>query len=288
MPGGARAREERVRNMVKRLTMTVLSDNIAEEPLTAEWGLSILVEADGRRILLDTGGGQAFASNARLLGLDLSAVDTAVLSHAHYDHADGMETFFGINGKAPFLVREEAEENCFGLKEGQMTYIGIRRGTLATWASRITPVSGVYEIASGILLVPHREGDYSAIARRGDLYTERDGEYLPDDFSHEQSLVIDTPRGAVIFNSCSHTGPENILRDVEELAGRREIQAYVGGLHLYKLTDEELLVLCRQLRDSAVRRFYTGHCTGEHAFEVLRSELGDRICQFRAGFRQEF
>lgn len=274
--------------MAEKLTMTVLSDNIAEEPLTAEWGLSVLLEADGRRILLDTGGGDAFARNARVLGLDLSLADAAVLSHAHYDHADGMETFFGINKKAPFFVREEAEENCFGLKEGEMTYIGVRRGTLEAWASRITPVSGIYEIAPGILLVPHRAGDYSAIARRGDLYTERDGEYLPDVFSHEQSLVVDTPRGSVIFNSCSHTGPENILRDVEELAGRREILAYVGGLHLYKLTDEELLVLCRQLRDSTVRRFYTGHCTGEHAFEVLRSELGDRICQFRAGFRQEF
>ena len=274
--------------MVNKLKMTVLSDNIAEESLTAEWGLSILLEADGKQILLDTGGGNAFASNAPALGMDLTRVDVGVLSHAHYDHADGMETFFRINEKAPFLVREEAEENCFGLKEGEMTYIGVRRGTLKTWASRITPVSGVYEIAPGILLVPHRAGDYSVIARRGDLYMEKDGEYVPDDFSHEQSLVIDTPRGEVIFNSCSHTGPENVLRDVEELAKRKDILAYVGGLHLYKLTDEELAVLCRQLRNSAVRRFFTGHCTGDHAFKVLQAELGDRICQFRVGFRQEF
>lgn len=274
--------------MVSELKMTVLSDNIADPPLTAEWGLSILLEADGRQILLDTGGGTAFASNALALGMDLSAVDVGVLSHAHYDHADGLEAFFELNSRASFLIRQGFGENCFGRKEGGMTYIGVRRGLMKAWASRITPVSGVYEISPDVLLVPHRTKDYSAIALRGGLYVERAGNYLPDDFAHEQSLLIQTPQGAVIFNSCSHTGPENILRDVEELAGRTEVCAYVGGLHLFMLTDEELHAVCRQLKESSVRRFFTGHCTGDHAFEVLREELGDRICQFRAGFRQMF
>ena len=274
--------------MISELKMTVLSDNMAEDPLSAEWGLSILIEADGRQILLDTGGGTVFASNAKKLGLDLSRVDVGVLSHAHYDHADGMEAFFERNSRASFLIRQASGENCFGLKEGQMTYIGIRRGILKAWASRITLVSGVYEIVPGILLVPHRKDDYSSIARRGNLYVEKDGTYLPDDFSHEQSLVIDTPRGRVIFNSCSHTGPENILREVEEVTGRKNVLAYVGGLHLYKLTDEELYELCRQLKPCAIGKIITGHCTGDHAFEVLRSELGDRMCQFRAGYLYKF
>ena len=277
-----------MRDMVSELKMTVLSDNIADQPLTAEWGLSILLKADGQQILLDTGGGNAFASNARTLGVDLSRVDVGVLSHAHYDHADGLEAFFECNSIAPFLIRQGSGENCYAMKEGQMTYIGIRRGMLKAWAQRITPVSGVYEISPGILLVPHREEDYSAVARRGDLYMEKDGAYLPDDFSHEQSLVIDTPQGRVIFNSCSHTGPGNILRDVEELTGKKNVLAYVGGLHLYKLTDEELVELCRQLKTCAIGQIITGHCTGDHAFEVLQSELGDRICQFRAGFTYEF
>ena len=274
--------------MTEKLTMTVLSDNIAEEPLISEWGLSILLEADGRRILLDTGAGEAFVSNARALDIDLSMVDAGVLSHAHYDHADGLEAFFECNAKAPFYIREGAEENCFGRKEGGMTYIGIRRGTLERWSSRIRAVSGVYEIAPGILLVPHLLSDCSDAARRGGLYVERNGEFVPDDFSHEQSLVIDTPRGAVIFSSCSHTGPLNILRDVRELAGRTDILAYVGGLHLYTLTDGELYALRRQMKEMSVGRIFTGHCTGDRAFEVLKEELGDGICQFRAGFRHAF
>ena len=92
--------------MIHTLEMTVLIDNVAAEPLVSEWGLSILITADDRSILLDTGASHLFAQNAERLGVDLNSVDTGVLSHAHYDHADGMDTFFSLNRKAPFLVRE--------------------------------------------------------------------------------------------------------------------------------------------------------------------------------------
>ena len=116
--------------MIRKLEMTVLIDNVAAEPLAGEWGLSILITADERRILLDTGAGSLFAQNAELLGIDLDSVDTGVLSHAHYDHADGLETFFSRNRRASFLVREGACENCFGIKDGELHYIGIQSGSL--------------------------------------------------------------------------------------------------------------------------------------------------------------
>ena len=70
--------------MVHDLKMTVLIDNIAAEPLHGEWGLSILITADGRDILLDTGASGLFADNADALGIDLGNVELGVLSHAHY------------------------------------------------------------------------------------------------------------------------------------------------------------------------------------------------------------
>ena len=58
--------------------MTVLIDNVAEEPLAGEWGLSILIIADGRKILLDTGSSGLFARNADCLGIDLGSVDKRI------------------------------------------------------------------------------------------------------------------------------------------------------------------------------------------------------------------
>ena len=75
---------------------TVLIDNIAESPLKDEWGLCVFIEHKGKKILLDTGASALFKENAKKLGVDLSTVDFAVLSHAHYDHADGMKDFFDL------------------------------------------------------------------------------------------------------------------------------------------------------------------------------------------------
>ena len=76
---------------------TVLVDNIGTEELPGEWGLSFFIEYRGVKVLLDAGADGLFAENARRLGLALDEVDHAVLSHAHYDHADGMADFLAQN-----------------------------------------------------------------------------------------------------------------------------------------------------------------------------------------------
>ncbi len=274
--------------MIHTLEMTVLIDNVAAEPLVGEWGLSILITADDRSILLDTGASHLFAQNAERLGIDLNSVDTGVLSHAHYDHADGMDTFFSLNQEAPFLVREGTRENCFGIKDGALHYIGIQSGILKQHEARIQYVSGVYKIADGLWLVPHRKSDYTAIAMRNDLYTVCGQDRRPDDFAHEQSLVVETEKGLVVFNSCSHAGMTNILADISEMLGREDVYAYVGGLHLYKMTDEELDLLCGEIQRTAIEHIFTGHCTGDHAFNYLQGRLGPGIRQFSSGFRYAF
>lgn len=274
--------------MVRNLSMTVLVDNVAVEPLAGEWGLCILIEADDRKILLDTGASGLFAKNADCLGIDLDQVDTGVLSHAHYDHSDGMDTFFSINQDAPFLVREGTCENCFGIKEGKLVYIGIRKGVLEQYEERIQYVKGVYEISEGIWLVPHRSADYSGIAKRNNLYTVSRGQRSEDDFVHEQSLVIETEQGLVVFNSCSHTGMTNILADIKLMLGRSDVCAYVGGLHLFNLKDEELSELCAEIRDTPVEHIFTGHCTGDHAYCYLKKNLDGRIAQFSSGYQYSF
>ena len=89
---------------------TVLSDNIPAENLGCEWGLSIFIEYHGKHILLDAGASGLFLKNADVLGLNMKDVDFGVLSHAHYDHADGIPEFFRVNSSAPFYFRETTGE----------------------------------------------------------------------------------------------------------------------------------------------------------------------------------
>ena len=78
----------------------VLVDNISKDSLAAEWGLSLYIEFREHKILLDAGTTAAFLENASDLDIDLAKVDFGVLSHAHYDHADGLEAFFVANSHA--------------------------------------------------------------------------------------------------------------------------------------------------------------------------------------------
>lgn len=69
------------------MTITSLLENTAARAgIAAEHGLSLYIETATRRILFDMGQADLFARNAETLGIDLSRVDLAILSHGHYDH----------------------------------------------------------------------------------------------------------------------------------------------------------------------------------------------------------
>ena len=86
--------------------MTVIVDNISDCGIKGEWGLCLLLETGGKKILVDTGGSSLFSENLKKLGFDIRDIDYGVLSHAHYDHANGMPKFFAENSKAKFYLRE--------------------------------------------------------------------------------------------------------------------------------------------------------------------------------------
>ena len=115
------------------------------------------------------------------------------------------------------------------------------------------------------------------------MFCLRAGQWVPDDFSHEQSLVLETPRGLVLLSSCCHAGADTIIREVQAAFPGRPIQAIVGGFHLYETPDQEVRALARRLRDTGVAQVLTGHCTGERGFALLQEELGEQVTQFSTG-----
>lgn len=263
---------------------TVLTDNIDGCGLNGEWGLSVYIEHAEHILLLDTGASPLFRDNAAALGLDLAAVEFGVLSHAHYDHADGMGAFFEANPAAKFFVRAGTRENCFGYHGKKLDYIGIRRGTLRAYADRIEYAEGLCELYPGAWLLPHTTPDLAAVGKKAGMFV-KDGLFCrrADDFAHEQTLVLETESGLAVFSSCSHAGIVNILREVREAFPGRRVCAVIGGFHLYQTDPGEVRALAGLLRDSGVERIVTGHCTGQAAFDILREELGDGVEQMRVG-----
>ena len=263
---------------------TVLADNTAAPGLPGEWGLSIYIEENGKTILLDTGSSALFADNADRLGLSLSKVDAGVLSHWHYDHANGMETFFARNDRAKFYLRKLDGEDCYSRTLIFYKHIGIPRGILGRCGERIELIEGQRELCGGIWLLPHSSPGLEQIGRREKMYVRKGRRMTPDSFSHEQSLVYDTDRGLVIFNSCCHGGADRIIREAQQALPGRRVHALIGGFHLHNKSEEEVRAMAGRLRETGVERIFTGHCTGERACQTLRQELGDRVKQIRTGF----
>lgn len=267
---------------------TVVVDNLRSGGLAGEWGLCLFLEYRGKKLLLDTGASALFAENADRLGLPLEEADYAVLSHAHYDHANGLERFFQRNGHAKLFLREACGENCYHKKGFFHRYIGMPRGVLASYPDRIQRVSGNFRICEGVCLVPHTTPGLEAVGRRERMYLRKEGRWVPDDFSHEQSLVCETSRGLVVFNSCSHGGAANLIREAEAALPGRKVLALVGGLHLHNKTEAEVRALAGDLRATGIEAVYTGHCTGPKAFALLREELGGVVRQFHTGLVMDF
>ena len=256
---------------------TILIDNNTKNELLPEWGLSAYIEHEGHKVLLDTGASEKFAANAKSLGLNLAEAECGVLSHAHYDHSDGMEAFFRENPTAPFYLRESAGENCYRKNTILYHYIGIHKGYLKRYKDRIIYVKGDREILPGITLVPHKTPNLEKIGKGAGMYVRRGLLWSPDAFAHEQSLVVDTKEGLVVFNSCSHGGADHIIQEIQKTWPDKSIAALVGGLHLFRSSDEKVHALAERVKATGIRKIYTGHCTGERAFGILREELGDCI-----------
>ena len=120
------------------------------------------------------------------------------------------------------------------------------------------------------------------------MYVKIRGQFQPDAFEHEQSLVFDTADGLVVFNSCSHGGADNIIREVQNTWPDKHIKAYIGGLHLFRSTDEEVYAFAKRVKETGIKRIFIGHCTGDRAMEILREELGDVVHELYTGLEMTF
>ena len=178
----------------------VLVDNTPAGEIQGEWGLCVYIEQGDKKILLDTGASGLFLENAKEFGIDLSEVDLAVLSHAHADHANGMPAFFAINKKAKFYLQAKAGENCYSKGRFLYKYEGLPKGMLKQYRDRIAFVSDNYKLCEGVWLIPHKTAGLETIGKREKLYVRRGLRWFPDDFAHEQSLVLETEQGLAIFN----------------------------------------------------------------------------------------
>lgn len=263
-----------------------------ETDLMAEFGLSLYLERDGQRILFDTGASDAFSRNSEKLGIDLQAVDALVISHHHFDHGGGLGRFLEVNHKAKVYLRKSDEEDLY-FKAPLLgrRYVGLDQELLQKQAGRLELVDGAEEILPGVFLLTGIETQHPQPKGNRRLFFKKDNRFEPDQFGHELMMVTREDDGLVVFSGCSHHGIQNMLSTVTRQFHDMPIKAVIGGFHLIGLpmfntmagSRKEIRSLGSELLKYPVEQFYTGHCTGQKAYRVLKEVMANKLQQFQTG-----
>ncbi len=252
--------------------VALIENTTSREDLHYEHGLSLYIEACGRKILFDAGESGAFADNAKILGVDLSLVDVAVISHAHSDHCGGFIRFLECNDTAPIYARPEIKGS---YHNAQGYCIGIDPGL--RYCKRLCLTENVERICNGLTLFSGNDMQQIAPLDSAGLSVCVNGILEPDTFLHEQYLLIEENGKRVLISGCSHKGILNIVNHFHP-------DVLIGGFHYMKVDpNDPMLEVAAQKLLAYPCMYYTGHCTGGEQFEKMKKIMADRLQYLSTG-----
>jgi 7,8-dihydropterin-6-yl-methyl-4-(beta-D-ribofuranosyl)aminobenzene 5'-phosphate synthase len=259
---------------VQSLRVRILSTMLADDNGFGEWGFAALVEADGHKILFDTGAHpDTVLRNLRELKISLADVSDVILSHNHLDHTAGLLT-----------LRKEFPQ--------AIARAHTARGILLTRAgavNRMVQVKSDYEAAGGKFIEYNQPSEiYPGVWLTGPVprkYPEHnwngrgqvrlpDGTLVEDNIPEDQSLIIDTDKGLVLISGCGHAGVINTLEYARAKVREAPVHLALGGFHLYGANDATLSWTATKLKEFGLQNLVGAHCTGIEAVYRLRDLVG--------------
>ena len=254
------------------MKINVLTENTSKNnTLGFEHGLSLYIETEKHKILFDMGQSSLFTDNAVKMGIDLAQVDIAILSHGHYDHGGGIKAFLELNSNAPVYLSKYAFEPHYNAKD---KYIGLdislENSDRLLFTDDITVIDDELTLYSSTTVIHKYDAPFSGLS------VETNGALVPEDFRHEQYLMINEKGKRILISGCSHNGILNIAHHFKP-------DILIGGFHFMKIVDSEYLTNAANTLLTYSTQFYTCHCTGVEQYEQLKSTMGDKLSYLSTG-----
>lgn len=274
------------------IKVIVLSDNReGATGLGTEHGLSVYVETDNHKLLLDTGASDLFLRNAQILDVDLSAVDYVFISHGHRDHIGGLPYFLQVNDKAQIILSPFAVARRFVSKQNGWHDISLDFD-LSNYANRLLLVEGALQIGVEIRIFSNVSTRFKRpIANKLLFARNKVGRLISDTFTHELIFTLTIHDEIFVFSGCAHNGLLNIIETVTLKCGQPP-HWVMGGFHLldpikdaFFESELEIIAIADYLNNNyPATQFFTSHCTGNNILRVMNDRMKSQVTPFHSGY----
>ena len=263
------------------MKVKILLENTSANPnFKSSHGLSIYLETAKHKILFDVGPNNYFIENALALGIDLSMVDTVVISHGHFDHGGGLKSFLKLNSSAKIYVQKNIFAKHYSNRgPDKISDIGLNSELESN--EQIIFVKDYLRIDEELEIFADVKNKYFMPSDNKELLQQQGQELFTDDFKHEQNLIVNSNNKIVVLSGCAHRGILNIMDKAMTII-KGEPDYVIGGFHLYSNSrqiceDSAKIEQIALSLKNLTTKFYTCHCTGIKPFKMLRAVMGEKI-----------
>lgn len=249
--------------------IVILNDtrNSHKDKFENDDGFSAYIEVENNKILFDAGPSEKFMINAEKLGVDLTQIDTVVLSHGHYDHGDGLAYF---NKKVKLI----AHPNCTlkrWWKDDYSHYSGIKL-TKEELENKydVFFTRKAYPINSSTYYLGEITRTYPVNLTKWVLENGQNDDVLDD-----SGMVINTENGIIVIAGCSHSGICNIVEHAKKVTNNDNVLAVIGGFHLREINNDTDMVI--NYMKNNVNEVILAHCTSDNVCDKFINDLQTEI-----------
>ncbi|OJV44877.1 MAG: hypothetical protein BGO29_08130 [Bacteroidales bacterium 36-12] len=270
------------------MKFVVLSDNnVSDDNLGSEHGLSIYLEHKGFTYLFDTGASDLFIKNAKTLNINLSNVDFVFISHAHSDHIGGLKSFLKINKKAKVVLSKYALNRQLYSKRNGLREIG-NSIDYQSYKERMLLVEDKPLIGESFIASHIECDEYPKPKGNSNLFQNSYNELKPDNFNHEIVVSVGEDK-QIVYTGCAHHGLLNMLETARKHTSEK-ISLVIGGFHLIDGEDyethDDIKIIAEFLQHNYSNiNIFSGHCTGKNAKEIFENKLKSWFKSFYVGFK---
>ncbi len=261
--------------------VNLVEDTYGNNECEYEHGLSFYIETNHHKLLADTGASDMLLRNAQKLNINLSNVDTVILSHGHYDHSGGIMPFVNVNSHAKIYMKKSAGEDYYNGDR----YIGIDKQILNL--PQIVFTDDYMKIDDELSLFSDITGNRLRPIGNKTLMHKTQSGIIQDDFKHEQCLVINNNGRMILISGCAHNGILNVLDRFKQIYNRTP-DIVLTGFHMMKKSDyteneiSDIKNTAYELKNMDTV-FYSGHCTGKTAFDIMKKIMNNKLIEIHSG-----